>query len=114
MIEKDIEWLESIRLHLEQGVDQIDEATGSKLSQIRRQALDKKTSKKFTAYFLPAAAIASACLVLALLIYIPEQGSNQNQNEMIDDLDLITTSESLDLFEDLEFYEWLEAYDLPS
>ena len=95
-------------------LDEIDEATSSKLHQIRRRALAKKASKRVSAYFLPAAAAAAACLVLALLVYIPENESNQNQNEMIDDLDLITTSESLDLLENLEFYEWLEAYDLPS
>ena len=56
--------------------------------------------------------LATACLALALIIHLPEQ--HPKQNEMIDDLDLITTSQGLDLYEDLDFYEWLEAYDLPS
>ena len=112
MIDKDNEWLESIRGELVRGIEEIDDATRSKLSQIRRQALAKKPSKSIPAFLLSAAVAATACLVVALIIYIPEQ--KPKQNEMIDDLDLITTSESLDLFEDLDFYEWLEAYDLPS
>ena len=84
----------------------------TKLTLIRRQALAKESSKSLVTFLLPAAMVATACLVLALVMYFPEQ--KPKQNEMIDDLDLITTSESLDLYEDLEFYEWLEAYDLPS
>ena len=112
MIDKDNEWLESIRVDLAQGIEEIDDTVQMKLALIRRQALARKTSKSIPAFLLPAAVVATACLVLTLFVYLPKQ--QPRQNEMIDDLDLITTSENLDLFEDLEFYEWLEAYDLPS
>lgn len=112
MIEKDNEWLESIREELDRGIEEIDAETQTKLALIRCQALAKKTSHSKPAFLLPATVAATACLVLALYVYLPKQ--QPKQNEMIDDLDVITTSESLDLFEDLEFYQWLEAYDLPS
>ena len=112
MIERDDKWLAAVRMDLVQGIDEIDDTTSSKLKQIRRQALERKAAKNLPALFLPAAVLATACLALALIVYIPEQ--HPKQKEMIDDLDLITTSQSLDLYEDLDFYEWLEAYDLPS
>lgn len=112
VIEKEDEWLTVIRAELVQGIDDIDGATIARLRQIRRQALTKKASRNLTALLLPAAILATACLVLALIVYIPEQ--QPKQKAMIDDLDLITTSDSLDLYEELEFYEWLDAYDLPS
>lgn len=110
MIERDDKWLAAVRTELGQSVDEIDDATSSKLEQIRHQALARKTSRSLPSLLLPAAVLATACLALALIIYIPEQ--QPKQKEMIDDLDLITASQSLDLYEDLDFYEWLDAYDL--
>lgn len=112
MIERDDKWLAAIRMELVRGVEDIDGSTSLKLNQIRQRALARKTSRSLPGLLLPTAVLATACLVLALIIYIPQQQPKQKQ--MIDDLDLITTSQSLDLYEDLDFYEWLEAYDLPS
>ena len=112
MIERNENWLAAVQMELVRGIDEIDDVTSSKLKQIRRQALERKASRNLPALLLPAAVLATACLALALIIHLPEQ--HPKQNEMIDDLDLITTSQGLDLYEDLDFYEWLEAYDLPS
>ena len=111
MTDKDYEWLDKIRSELEQGGEAIDAATRSRLARIRRQALGRKSSSRLVPFGLPAAALATACLVLAIIIYVPDRQTDRN--EVIDDLDLITNSESLELYEDLEFYEWLEVYDLP-
>ena len=111
MTDKDYEWLEPIREDLRQSVESIDAATRSRLTRIRHQALAHAGTRKFSSYKLPAAALATACLVLALVLTLPRP--QPVQNEMLDDLDLITATESLELIEDLEFYEWLEAYDLP-
>lgn len=112
MIERNDKWLAAVRMELVQGIDEIDYATSSKLKQIRQQALARKASKGLPAFLLPTALLATACLVLALIVYLP--GQQPKQKEMIDDLDLITTSQGLDLYENLDFYEWLDAYDLPS
>ena len=34
------------------------------------------------------------------------------QSVPVDDLELISSSDSLELYEDLEFYEWLEEHEL--
>ena len=111
MTVKDDEWLEPIREDLRRSVESIDAETRSRLTRIRRQTLARAGTRKFSSYTLPAAALATACLVLTIVLTLPRQ--QPVQNEMLDDLDLITASESLELIEDLEFYEWLEAYDLP-
>ena len=111
MIDKGNEWLESIRQDLQQGIDELDPGTGRKLAEIRQQALARTTAGKRSAYILPAAVLATACLVLVLVLYFPR--AQPKQIQMIDDLDLITNSQNLDLIEDLDFYEWLEDYDLP-
>ena len=112
MINKDdSNWLEPVRRKLQQSVDTINAATRARLAQIRQQALTRAPARQFPRYAFPAAVLATACLVLAVVLTLPQP--QPVQQEMIDDLDLITTSESLELFEDLEFYEWLEDYDLP-
>lgn len=113
MIDNDQQWLNTVQAELEQSVQEIDAATQSKLTQIRSHALEKTPVKKRNLFGLPAATLATACLVLAIVVNFPEQQTDQNET-MIDDLDLITNSESLELLEDLEFYEWLEDYDLPT
>ena len=111
MIEKGNEWLETIREALQQGVDELDPGTSLKLAEVRRQALTRASARNRSLYILPAAVLASACLVLAIVLYFPRP--QPKQIEMIDDLDLITNSQNLELIEDLDFYEWLEDYDLP-
>lgn len=112
MIDKGDEWLETVRQDLHRGVDGLDPGISLKLAEIRRQALARATARSRYAYVLPAAVLASACLVLALVLYFPRP--QPKPIEMIDDLDLITNSQNLDLIENLDFYEWLEDYDLPS
>ena len=112
MIENEQKWLEKARDVLESNIGRIDAETQSKLTRIRNQALEHKAGRKPYLYGLPVAALATACLVLAIVVNMPEQQSQQE--ELLDDLDLITTSESLDLIEELEFYEWLEDYDIPT
>ncbi|MBF8269098.1 MAG: hypothetical protein HW386_807 [Gammaproteobacteria bacterium] len=112
MTDKDRDWLEPVRAELQQSVDTIDAATRARLAHIRQQALTRAPSSRLPRYAFPVVAVlATACLVIAITLNLRQP--QPAQYEMIDDLDLITTSESLELIEDLEFYEWLEDYDLP-
>ena len=104
-------WLEPVRAELLNSVDNIDAATTDRLAQIRQQALALAPARRWPRYVFPVAALATGCLVLALTLNLRQP--QPVENEMINDLDLITATESLDLIEDLEFYEWLEDYDLP-
>lgn len=111
MIDKGNEWLETIRRDLQQGIDELDTGTSLKLSEIRCQVLAQATKRNLSTYILPAV-LASACLVLALVLYFPRPQPKQIQ--MINNLDVFTNSQNLDLIENLDFYEWLDDYDLPS
>jgi len=111
MIDKlDHDWLEPVRRELTQSVDALNTETRTRLARIRQQALARACNRRPLRYLLPAAVLASAGLALAVFLTLrPPQPA---QNEMLDDLDLITSTESLELIENLEFYEWLEEYDL--
>ncbi len=108
--DKDQAFLDAIKTELDQSVSNIDAETISRITQARYQAIDKKGKSNQLTVWLPAGAIASACV--ALVIYNLATTSTQvDQESILDKVELIS---ELDLYENLEFYEWLEEYELPS
>ncbi|MBL1141698.1 MAG: hypothetical protein HND53_06665 [Proteobacteria bacterium] len=106
---------ESIRQSLDESVDALDANTLSKIRQIRAQAIEKADARKSKHWQgVVVGGLATTCvMVLAVMMLI-------NSPASIDpvpgnDLELISSSsDDLELFEDLEFYEWLEQNDLQS
>ena len=101
-------FIDAVSKDIKQSVDELDASILSKLTQLRSQALVSKSSVMRQWWYLPAGAIATACL--AILIYGVAINPDIEQITTEDDIDLISTSDSLELYEDLEFYEWLEDY----
>ncbi|MFQ5660443.1 MAG: hypothetical protein ACE5GZ_08445 [Gammaproteobacteria bacterium] len=107
------EFLEGIKQDLDRSVRDIDGSTLSRLTRMRKQALDNMAGRGLNRpYWLPVGAFTMACLVFAIVAYLPEQQTEQA--DMVDDIELISSSEDLEFFEDLEFYEWLEDHELPT
>ncbi|TVO70975.1 hypothetical protein [Sedimenticola selenatireducens] len=94
---------------LDQGVDDLDELTCIQLSAARKRALAQPV--RSWNWGIPAglATAVSAILVIALWFGAP---SDSLPNTPLDDLELLTTTESLDLLEEFEFYQWLDAEDV--
>ncbi len=101
----------NIKQTLDDSVASLDGNTLSRIRQIRGQAIDKAIDKTDTPQsnwsIIMSGALATACvMVFAVMILLKSPVSNHAVP--LDDLDLISSSESLELYEDLEFYEWLE------
>jgi len=107
---KDQQLVNAIKSALDDSVTSIDANTVSRLTQIRNRALERAEKKTNLWFVLPAGAIATACL--ALIVYSFVWNKEFDQPMTADDIELITSSDSLDLYEDLEFYEWLDDYEL--
>jgi hypothetical protein len=105
---------ENIRKSLDDSVDTLDANTLSKIRQIRAQAVEKaETGKTNSRQRFLVGGLATACImVLAVMLLINSPTSMQTVPA--EDLELISSSDNLDLFEELEFYEWLEEDGLPS
>jgi hypothetical protein len=103
----------NIRQSLDDSVDAIDAETLSKIRQIRAQAIDKAGTRNVLLPKLLVGGLATAC-VMVLAIILLFNSPTSMQVVPADDLELISSSDSLELFEDLEFYEWLEEDGLPS
>lgn len=104
----------NIRQSLDNSVDALDANTISKIRQIRAQAIEKAEGRKANNWQrLLVGGLATACvMVLAVVLLLKSPGSMQSVP--VDDIELISSSDNLELFEDLEFYEWLEQNDLQS
>ena len=112
IIENEEDWLHKIRSELEPETRQVDPEIRNRLSRIREQAVNGNRSRPGYAFIFPAAVMTTACLVIAVVMFRPVPGTGSD--EMINDLDVITTTDNLDLMEDLEFFEWLDDYEFPS
>ncbi len=101
----------NIKQTLDDSVESLDGNTLSRIRQVRAHAIDKAIDHAATKHsnwsIILSGALATACvMVFAVMILL--QSPVSNQGIPLDDLDLISSSESLELYEDLEFYEWLD------
>jgi hypothetical protein len=99
---------------LKQQLDQIpvDEKTTQRLDQARLSAmetLDKQTQPASSIYQLrPAfafATVAAIAFAVLLMLGAPEV---ELPNTEVDNLEILTAEDDLEMYRDLEFYWWLE------
>lgn len=100
-----------IRKKMDEGLESIDAATRSKITQARYQALEGRRRTGSAAGWLVGAVTSAA---LALLVYIQVSTPVPDEVLLIDDLEMISNIDDLEFLEDLEFYEWLEQHELPT
>ena len=106
-----------IRQDLEDSVDALDANTLSKIRQIRAKAVDKAGSNHSIwsgnkQGFLIGGVATTCVMVLAVVLLL--NSSTSMQSIPAEDIELISSSDNFELYEDLEFYEWLEEDGLPS
>ena len=86
---------------------ELDEATGSALRAARERALDQASTSSIPGW-LPTGAAALFVLVAAGVMLFRANDSSPLPPMTADEIAVITSEEDLELFEELEFYIWLE------
>jgi hypothetical protein len=98
----------------DKSVERLDAAALSRLNQGRHNALEALQGRRPAAlwgrWLLPAAGVAAVALVTVLVMRGPEPVTLPT--ESLADFEILLEDESLEMFEDLEFYSWLESTDL--
>ena len=116
----DAQLIEGIRHRLDEEVDGLDSATLLRLEQARRLALAaaagprprrrrmiRLSNRPAGDWLVPAGAFASVlATAVALTLMVAEPGSGSARE--VDDIELLTAGEELELYENLEFYQWLQ------
>jgi len=119
--DNDQKFVDTIKSELDESVDNINVRDLSAITQARHRSLDRYTGRKSRWLLVPAGAVVTACL--AVLVYsfmqvtpVPTDGENPVQEVQ----ELVSTSGNFEFYEDpeireeLDFYEWLDAYESSS
>lgn len=92
------------------GSGELEQSTLDRLSAIRKEALDQFSSrqdKQFSSWLLPGGAVAFATVaVIAVSLYL-HQPWEKIPGTALDDIELLTSADKIELYEELEFYSWL-------
>jgi hypothetical protein len=105
---------EQAKTHFDESVDRLDADTLSRLNQGRHQALAHQSKNHaFGPWFrwIPATGVAAA-LMITVIMSGPAGVEVISGPATASDLEFLLEEGSLEMFEDLEFYSWLEAADL--
>ena len=101
------ELMQSARQVLDRSADELDSFTVARLKLARQQALEATPRRRLP---LVPATVFSAAVVGLLAVSLLWQGESLRFDEQAPaDVELLSTIEELDLYEDMEFYEWLPA-----
>jgi hypothetical protein len=101
---------ESAKRLLDQDAAAMDKAAAARLRRARLSALGRETTdagSRLLRWRLPAA-LATAAAVLAIVVALSLRPSPPSlATGPVEDLELLAESDSLEFYEDLDFYAWL-------
>ena len=106
----DARWLARTRDALDEDARSFDAATLSALNRARQRALDAARTAPRRAWLLPVAFAAAASAALAVVLVRPAVAPVAPGPATLDatDLELVAGGE-VELYDDWEFYAWLDA-----
>ncbi|HEX9024189.1 MAG TPA: hypothetical protein VF799_10150 [Geobacteraceae bacterium] len=103
------EMVEEIRQTLDSSVAQLDGRTAERLRLARLAALEAAAKPRwfgFPRWAAAGAISAFAVLILALSLWFAIPGQNM-QVAQVEDVDILTAHEHLEVYENMDFYRWL-------
>jgi hypothetical protein len=111
MKKSDEEFAQEAKALFDGSVDKLDAATLSTLNQGRHRALEAARSPRGEwMRWAPAAGVATAVLI-AVMVTLPGTSPVEVMPEAMTDIDILLGEDSIDMYEDLEFYSWLDVAD---
>lgn len=90
----------------DESVERLDGAALSRLNQARNVALESAAATANWRRWIPAGGVAVIALVSVLVLRGPEV--DKIPDEAAADFEILLEGESLEMFEDLEFYSWID------
>jgi hypothetical protein len=112
--EKEARFLEKARQSLLAGEEQIDAVTASRLRDARRKAVEAAGAREKGFFRIPnwariggVATAAAAVLVFMIWFDTPRQDLPVKSADDLEIVLNVDSADTMDLYEDLDFYEWL-------
>lgn len=103
-------FVRQLKTMLDDGNARLDARVRSRLTQARYAALAQADARPnlWLRQWAPAAGIAAAA-VLTVLAWPTARQEQQPPDEALNDLEIVLAGENLDMLENLDFYEWVDA-----
>ena len=106
--EQDKRFLKQIKKTLDKGSSRLNPRIQSRLTQIRFKAMESKSKGWFSEWVSqPTAKWASVACVLLFVVFYFGEPNKTHVGPGLEDIDLLTSMDVLELYEELEFYAWL-------
>ena len=117
------DWTIQAKQTLDESAQNLDAATLSRLNRARQRALETSRPRRLRSWFVPAG-LASACavaLAVAVVWHRPTAVPAGAPDPFIaaptamgnpfagNDLDLVSSDDGIEFYQDLDFYAWLDA-----
>lgn len=109
-------WVADARALLDASTHSLDAASLSRLNRARQAALAQR-QRSVRTWWLPAAGLAASCaLVLAAVEWFPHPRPTvaPAMHAVAADAEVAAADDSLEFYQDLEFYAWLDAQEQDS
>ena len=113
----DQQFLNEVKQELDDSCERLDAQTLSRLNHIRHQVLEGAIKEnRFSFYqrpLLSGGALAFFTLVLAVSFNFNSDSGNDADIALseLEDIEMLTTEDSFELYEEMEFYQWLSMND---
>jgi hypothetical protein len=91
---------------LDRTVDEMDPATSLKLQRARLSVMQSRVSWRPWLAWASGLAMASIA-TMALVLWMKQPAPENHAAVPLEDFELVTSSENVELAEDLDFYHWL-------
>ena len=110
-IDHEARFLEKARLALRASEDRLDAATLARLREARAKAVEAAGEREGGFFRIPNwmragafATVVAAVMVLTIWMEPPKQ---ELPVKSVDEFEIVLYEENMDLYEDMDFYEWL-------
>ncbi len=103
------DFLDQVKKTLDRQAETLDGETLSRLNQARQSALQqtaRNSGHSLTRTWIPMGGVAAAILLSSIFLFRAEEMAVVSDST-VDEIDIIASSDSLDLYEQLDFYMWL-------
>jgi hypothetical protein len=109
--EEENPFLENVKGLLNAGAENLDHGTKQRLEQVRIEAL-KSDAEKRGGFFTPlrwvmVGGFATATVAAVSLLFWLPTSPVVLPGKQLEDLEIITSTEHIDFYQDLDFYRWL-------
>lgn len=104
-------FLQRLTSTLDQTEHTLDDATLRQLRLARHKAVEASEKKAHSRWLLPVSGLATAATVAVLTIslwLVPPENKPGDALPALEDIALLGDAESLEFYEDLDFYLWLD------